>query len=331
MIKFCTFYISLALGIILCTGSIQAKPHEASALSLEDAVPFQCLLNIPMGISPGELKYRLESCENSRFIEYSGKDVTDSINISDIEANGQLRHGTYYIEANDTISDLFFNFLDKKLYSISGEMRLSSNVKKEFARSLQSQFGKPKQLNVTKGNMNGDVFKVPLTIWNITGKYFYIDLRDKSSIQMFDIIDDDGDYAVQEEILYTKPVVFAYNGYDQKEKQYKSDWYYAEDSLPSITTQCEGVGKIVCDGRFNGVSLIIQCENGKVVFKKDNITLKKNTVLLKKGEFPYDCEGRKIGTAYDDQEFWSTRYVVTLSKRGYTIFRGIIERNDCFD
>ena len=119
MVKLSTFYISLALGILAYSGSIQAKPHVASVPSLEDAIPFQCLLNIPMGISPGELKYHLESCENSRFIEYSGKDVTDSINISDIEANGQLMNGTYYIEGNDTISDLFFNFLDKKLYSIS--------------------------------------------------------------------------------------------------------------------------------------------------------------------------------------------------------------------
>ena len=321
--------VGFICSLFLLFGTLQANSRTNTTLPIESSA-FQCLVNIPMGISPGELKYHLESCENSRFIEYSGKDVTDSMNISDIEANGQFRHGTYYIEGNDTISDLFFNFLDKKLYSISGEMRLSSNVKKEFTQSLQSRFGKPKQMNVTKGNMNGDVFKVPLTFWNISGKYFYIDLRDKSPIQQFDIIDDDGDYAVQDEILYTSPVVFAYNGYDQKEKQYKSDWYYAEDSLPSITTQCEGVGKIICDGRFTGVSLTIQCENGKVVFKKDNITLKKNTVLLKKGEFPHDCEGRKIGMAYE-QDFYSTQYVVTLSKRGYTIFKGIIERNDCLD
>ena len=111
MVKFCTFYISLALGIILCTGSIQAKPHEASTPSLEDAVPFQCLLNIPMGSSPAEVKRHLSNCQSVKLYDINDQNMSQGLDLSSFM--NQVFYDVViqtYSEGQDSLQFLIFSF-----------------------------------------------------------------------------------------------------------------------------------------------------------------------------------------------------------------------------
>jgi len=329
MVKFCTLYISLVFGIIVYSGSIHAKPHKASALSLESAIPFQCLLNIPMGISPAEVKTILAGCRGIVITDGDDVNITSTIDIS--EYKGQViytLHVTQYTEGSFWLDFLTFSFFQGKLHSISGEKKLDVDLSKQILTEYEAKLGKSKIKRNLRGFM-GNEFHVKSNVWTLGNKSITLDPYDGVPVQF--IIQNDSISNIVNDILgtYFDVEVYTYGGYDEKQKQSLSQWRVETNQISNISTYCEGIGKINMKGKGTDLTFRITCENGKVAFEKNGINIKGTTPILKKGEFPDSCEWKDYtdsnGTVY------SSHYLVTVSKKGHILFTGSIHRDECLD
>lgn len=330
MVRLSTIYISLVFGIIVYSSSIQAKPHQASAPSLEDAIPFQCLLNIPMGSSPAEVKAILAGCRGVAITDGDGVNITSTIDIS--EYKGQVIYTlnvTKYTEGSFWLDFLTFSFFQGKLHSISGEKTLDVDLSKQILTEYEVKLGKSKVKKNLRGNMSGEVFHVKSNVWTLSNKSITLDPYDDDALQF--IIQNDSISNIVNDILetYVDVEVYKYGGYDKKEKQSLSQWNVETNQIPNISTYCEGIGKINMKGKGTDLTFRITCENGKVAFEKSRVNIKGTTPILKKGEFPDSCEWKDYtdsnGTVY------SSHYLVTVSKKGHILFTGSIHRDECLD
>lgn len=335
MVKFCKLYISLVFGIILCTGSIQAKPHEASAPSLESAIPFQCLLNIPMGISPAELKRHLSNCQSVKLFDINDQNMSQGLDLSsfmnqvlyDIEIQT-------YSEGQDSLRQLIFSFFKGGLYSIEGikysEDEMEDERTKDIVSQFQVQFGKPK-LTTKTVYWQTENWKEKIPNWKIGAKTLSFDTY-PSPPEGYLIIKDDSVSKIVKDILETNVgvEVYTYNGYDKKKKLIKREWYSENpEQIEGIITQCEGIGKIALKGKGKGLTFRIQCENGNTVFEKKDINVgsKSNTVLT---NFPENCE-EKVMRKEVDQDIYGALFYLIVLKNEHEIYKGEITRLDCME
>ena len=330
MVKFCTLYISLALGIILCTGSIQAKPHEANVPLLEDAIPFQCLLNIPMGISPAEVKTILAGCSGIAITDGDDVNITSTIDIS--EYKGQVIYTlnlSRYTEGSYWLDYLKFSFFQGKLHSISGEKTLDADVTKRILTEYEAKLGKSKIKKNLRGFMGND-FHIKSNVWNLSNKSITLDPYDGVPVQF--IIQNDSISNIVNDIVktYVEVEVYTYDGYDKKKKLNIRDWYSENpEQIEGFTTQCEGIGKIALKGKGKGLTFRIQCENGNTVFEKKDINVgsKSNTVLT---NFPENCE-EKVMRKEVDQDIYGALFYLIVLKNEHEIYKGEITRLDCME
>lgn len=329
MVRLSTFYISLALGIMVYSVSIQAKPHEASVHSLEDAVPFQCLLNIPMGISPAEVKTILAGCRGISITDGDDINIASYIDIS--EYKGQVIYTLYlskYTEGSYWLDLLKFSFFQGKLHSISGDKQLDAVQTKQILTEYETKLGKSKIKKNLRWFMEHEI-PVKSNVWNLSNKSITLDPYDGVPVQF--IIQNDSISNIVNDILnyYFEIEVFTFGGYDKKQKQSMSQWITETNQIPNISTYCEGIGKVNIRGKGTDLTFRITCENGTVVFEKSGVNVKGTTPILKKGEFPDSCESKEYtdsnGTVH------SSHYIVTVSKKGHTLFTGSIHRDECLD
>ena len=339
MVKLSTFCISLALGIILCTDSIQAKPHEASVPSLEDAIPFQCLLNIPMGSSPAEVKRHLSNCQSVKLYEVNDQNMSQGLDLSSFM--NQVLYDVViqtYSEGQDSLQYLSFSFFKGGMYSIEGikyfDAETEEDKTKDIASQFQEQFGNPKLMTKTV-YWQTEKWKEKTPTWKIGAKTLTFDTY-PSPPEAYLIIKDDSISKIVNDIRNSSVdiEVLTYQGSDPKKKQTPSPWSYSDAEgnsygKPRITTYCEDVGNINLKGKASGLTFTITCDDGTVVFEKNGINIKGTTTILRKGEFPNSCESKD----YTDSNWTvhSSHYIVTVSKKGHTLFTGSIHRNECLD
>ena len=339
MVRLSTIYISLALGIMVYSVSIQAKPHEASVHSLEEAIPFQCLLNIPMGSSPAEVKRHLSNCQSVILFDINDQRMSKGLDVSSYtnEVLYDIEISTYS-EGQDSLRQLIFSFFKGGLYSIEGikfsEDEMDEERTKDIVSQFQEQYGKPKLITKTV-YWQTEKWKEKTPTWKIGSKSLSFDTY-PSPPEAYLIIKDDSISKIVNDIRSSSVdiEVLTYQGSDPKEKQTPSPWNYTDSEgnsygKPRISTYCEGVGSINLKGKATGLTFTITCDNGTVVFEKNGINIKGKSQILKKGEFPDSCEWKDYtdsnGTVY------SSHYLVTVSKKGHILFTGSIHRDECLD
>lgn len=335
MVKLSTFYISLALGIIFYTGSIQAKPYEASASSLEESIPFQCLLNIPMGSSPAEVKRHLSNCQNVKLYDVNDQNMSQGLDLSSyinqvlFDINIQT-----YSEGQDSLQYLTFSFFKGALYSIEGtkffDYETAEEKTKDIASQFQEQYGKPKLITKTV-YWQTEKWKEKTPNWKIGSKTLSFDTY-TAPPEGYLIIKDDSISNIVNDILktYVDVEVYTYNGYDKKKKLNKKEWYSENyEQIQGLTTQCEGIGKIALKGKGKGLTFRIQCENGNIVFEKTGINVgsKSKTVLT---NFPEICEDKVMHKEVDQDIYGALFYLIVL-KNEHEIYKGEITRLDCME
>lgn len=334
MVKFCTFCISLVFGIIVYSGSIQAKPHEASVPSLEDAIPFQCLLNLPMGISPAEVNKHFAMCSQVRFIDYDGKQTDAALNIPEDYSKGVIfsEGGNTYIENQDTIVAVSFSFMNEMLYSVECRTLFSKKLSARIASEYDNFFGKRKVTKSMVGWLgSGEAFPIDSYIWESNRKTIQFDTPVEGLEVGFSMIDKKIKKEAEEfSETGVEVEVFTYNGYDKKKKLRKREWYSENpEQIEGILTQCEGIGKIALKGKGKGLTFRIQCENGNTVFEKKDINVgsKSNTVLT---NFPENCE-EKVMFKEVDQDIYGALFYLIVLKNEHEIYKGEITRLDCME
>ena len=334
MVKLSTFYVSLALGIMIYTGSIQAKPHESSAHSLEEAIPFQCLLNIPMGISPAEVNKHFAMCRQVRFIDYEGKQTDAALNIPEDYSKRVIfsEGGNTYIENQDTIVAISFSFMNNMLYSVECRTKFSKKLSSRIASEYDKFFGKRKVIKSMVGWLgSGEAFPIDSYIWESNGKTIQFDTPVEGLEVGLSMIDKKIKKEADEfSETRVEVEVFTYNGYDKKKKLNKREWYSENpEQIEGLTTQCEGIGKIALKGKGKGLTFRIQCENGNTVFEKKDINIgsKSNTVLT---YFPENCEDKVMRKEVDQDIYGALFYLIVL-KNEHEIYKGEITRLDCME
>jgi len=325
---------------MIYSGSIQAKPHESSAPSLEDDIPFQCLLNIPMGISPADVKRLLSNCQNVKLYDVNDQNMSQGLDLSSYINQVLYNVGIQtYSEGQDSLQYLTFSFFKGALYSIEGrkysEDEMEEERTKDIVSQFQEQFGKPKFIAKTV-YWQTSKWKEKTPTWKIGSKTLSFDTYTVPSDGYF-IIKDDSIFMIVDEIRNSAVdiEVFTYSGSDPKQKQYISSWAYTDGegksySNPEITTYCEGVGNINLKGKASGLTFTITCDDGTVVFEKTGINVKGKATILKKNQFPDKCESKDH--SYDpNNPTYSTHYKITISKLGHPLFEGNIFRDECND
>lgn len=335
MVRLSTIYISLVIGIIVYSSSIQAKPHEACVHSLVEAIPFQCLLNIPMGSSPGEVKRHLSNCQSVKLYDINDQNMSQGLDLSSyinqvlFDINIQT-----YSEGQDSLQYLTFSFFKGALYSIEGtkffDYETAEEKTKDIASQFQEQYGKPKLITKTV-YWQTEKWTEKTPNWKIGTKTLSFDTY-SSPPEGYLTIKNDSISKIVKEILgtYVDVEVFTYNGYDKKKKLSKREWYSENpEQLQGILTQCEGIGKIALKGNGKGLTFRIQCENGNTVFEKEGINIgsKSNTVLT---NFPENCEDKVMRKEVDRDIYGALFYLIVL-KNDHEIFKGEITRLDCMD
>ena len=328
--------LGIMSGLLMMLTSMESRGLKNNLSIQDESIAFKCLLNIPMGISPAELKTYLSECQGITMFDVSQKNITQSLDLSsfmnqvlyDIEIHT-------YSEGQDSLRQLIFSFFKGGLYSIEGikysEDEMEEERTKDIVSQFQEQYGKPK-LTTKTVYWQTEKWKEKTPNWRIVNKtlsfdtYFsppegYFTLKNDS---LFKIVNE-----IKNSEVYVE--VFTYSGSDPKEKQSISSWAYNDGegssySNPKIITYCEGVGRIKLKGKGNDLTFTILCENGNVVFEKKGIVLKGSTQILKKDEFPNVCESYEV----DGGETY-TNYTLIVSKKGHTLFSGNILRKECQD
>jgi hypothetical protein len=308
-------------------------------LSIQDeSIAFKCLLNIPMGISPAELKTYFSGCNGVTFTNYENgtESITSNIDIS--EYAGQVIYNlsfTKYKEYIDSLNYTSFSFFQGKLHSVTSYKYLDDVRNKEILSEYERKFGSSK-VKKNKRYFMDHPFYVKSNVWVINGKSIILDPADVLEGVQF-IIQNDSLTRVVDGITNSEVnvEVFTYSGSDPKEKQYISSWAYSDDEgkyfrNPKITTYCEGVGNINLKGKATGLTCTITCDDGTVVFEKSGINIKGKTTILKKDQFPDKCESKDYSNDPNNPTN-STHYILTISKMGHTLFKGDIFRDECMD
>jgi hypothetical protein len=337
MSKFVRTCLGIMCGLLIMITSMESKGLKNNLSIQDESIAFKCLLNIPMGISPAELKTYLSECQGITMFDVSQKNITQSLDLSSF--SNQVLYNldiNTYIEGQDSLSQLTFSFFKGGLFFIEGiklfdDYETDEERTKHIVAQFEEHYGTPRYTTKTiywqtwKG-------KVKIPNWSIGNKtlsfdtYFsppegYFTLKNDS---LFKIVNEIKNSEVHVE-------VFTYSGSDPKEKQSISSWAYnnGEGSSyinPKIITYCEGVGRIKLKGKGKDLTFTILCDNGNVVFEKKGIVLKGSTQILKKDEFPNVCESYEV----DGGETY-TNYTLIVSKKGHTLFSGNILRKECQD
>jgi hypothetical protein len=93
---------------------------------------FQCLLNIPMGISPAELKRHLSNCQSVILFDINDQRMSKGLDVSSYtnEVLYDIEIPTYS-EGQDSLRQLIFSFFKGGLYSIEGIKYFDAETEEE--------------------------------------------------------------------------------------------------------------------------------------------------------------------------------------------------------
>jgi len=128
-----------------------------------------------------------------------------------------------------------------------------------------------------------------------------------------------------------KPVlkIYMYDG-SGNTKPYYVEW--SSDSN-NVTNHCSSMYKLELVGSVNNLSFVIQCLNGKEVFRKDIAQSKGKKAIITYKDLPEGCDPVNIGKEWgtDDESVQSNRYLFKLYEGRYEHFSGSLYLDDCMD
>ena len=320
--------IICSLFLLMCTYETNSRtnnplPKESSA--------FQCLLNIPMGISLGELNEYLGKCPNLKMYDYEDNALNSRLDISSYN-NQTLFNTTCALlqDGKDSLSEVYFYFFKGKLYEVSGVKQFDNNRSSFIASQISNVYGKPtKKKNLR--NFMGNEFYLYSQYWRFGNTSITLD--DDREVSHMLIIQNDSISNIASDFKSTsvRAIVYIYNGYDKKKKLSERQWHSENpEQTQQITTQCEGIGKITLKGSGNNITCKILCQDGKVVFEKHGINIKGNKEALVLKEFPSNCE-EVFAYKREEGDVYTTYYTLVLEKNGIELFKGIIDTQDCVE
>ena len=109
-------------------------------------------------------------------------------------------------------------------------------------------------------------------------------------------------------------------------------WHYDEDpptphSIPKYETQCSGVAYLLLKGKAKNLDIYVKCKNGKIIYKKSNISVNGSTKVLESKGKVDRFQGCNEKT--DDDEHNYSEYDVFIEENGIVIFQAEIIRWDC--
>jgi hypothetical protein len=323
----------LSVGVIFTLfflmGTLQANNRTNTTLPNESSA-FQCLLNIPMGISPAELNEYLAKCPNLKMFDYEGNAMSNTLDLS--AYNGQYSdylHGQELVTIDeDSLHRLTFSFLNGGLYSIFYSIGNESDYTVKLIKQLQSLYGKA-SLSKEKVFYYGSKVTETSYNWRVNTNSITLSRGGED----FVTIQNDSIAKIASDFSSTsvQAIVYTYNGYDKKKKLTERQWHSEHtEQTQQITTQCEGIGKITLKGSGNNITCKILCQDGKVVFEKKGINVKGNKEVLVLKEFPSNCE-EVFAYKRVEGDVYTTYYTLVLEKNGIELFKGIIDTQDCVE
>jgi hypothetical protein len=141
------------------------------------------------------------------------------------------------------------------------------------------------------------------------------------------------------EVIYTpiaksiqKPVLKIYMEDGSGDtKPYQVDWSMDSNN---VTNHCSSLYKLELVGNVQNLSFVIQCLNGKEVYRKDINQSKGKKVILTYKDLPDGCDPVYIGKDWgmdDNESVQSSRYLFKLFEGEYEHFSGSLYLNDCMD
>jgi hypothetical protein len=300
---------------------------------------FQCLLNIPMGISPAELKRHLSNCQSVILFDINDQRMSKGLDLSSYtnEVLYDIEIPTYS-EGQDSLRQLIFSFFKGGLYSIEGIKYFDAETEEEktdnIVSQLKEQYGTPKLIAKTI-YWQTEKWKEKTPNWKIGNKTLSFDTY-PSPPEGYLTIKNDSIAKIVSEIRNSSVdiEVLTYEGSNPKGKQTLSPWNYTDAAgnsygKPRIKTYCEGIGTINLKGKATGLTFTLACEDGTIVFEKTGVSVKGKTTIIKKDQFPENCESKSYSSNSDDPD--SAHYTLTVSKMGHPLFIGNIHRDDCME
>lgn len=342
MSKFVRTCLGIMSGLLIMITPMESRGLKNNLSIQDESIAFKCLLNIPMGISPAELKTYFSGCSGVKFTSnYSGEEIISS-NIDISGYDGEVIYDlilTKYKENTDSLSDVSFSFFQGKLYSIDCAKDLDKKRSKEILSEFERRFGASKIKKNTRSFTDESEsldheFQVKSHIWVTSGTSITFDPADDYEEVKF-IIQNDSLTKVVDEIKNTnvEVQVASYSLRDAKMKETIEEWQWDQGNLLQIPF-CVGVGRIKLKGKGKDLTFTILCENGNVVFEKKGIVLKGSTQILKKDDFPEPdlCASSEVdGASSSNYILTSTNYTLRVSKKGHILFSGNILREECQD
>lgn len=111
-------------------------------------------------------------------------------------------------------------------------------------------------------------------------------------------------------------------------------WHYDEDpptphSIPKYETQCSGVAYLLLKGKAKNLDIYVKCKNGKIIYKKSNISVNGSTkVIVSKGKVDLfsGCSQK-----FDEDQHFYEEYDVFIEEDGQVIFQAEIIRRECYE
>ena len=359
LILFLIYIFSLLLG----TSTFQATSKNTTTKP-EEPLALKCLLNLPMGVSPAELREYLSSCiSNGGVYDEYNNVITKDFDISSFR--NQTIHRIYlsgYSEEDYSLHTLHFSFFKGKLYSVEGWMEwdldqseyLKDNFKKskkEYYRQFKlfnhykNYFGEPKLIKRSV-EWEGFTKKDNYPNWKFDNKTFgFYDEPPRSVFfvqidSIANLVRSIESLEIDVEVFLTEPK--KYSKY-QRFPDFAAEWHNIDiDSIiiDSLTNEeespvrvdtlffglyCMNIGDIFIEGNGSDLTFTVTCENGAVVIEKQGINVKRKLRILKKGEFLYNC----LNKMYLSSGNLANKYTLKVSKYGHPLFIGNIYIEEC--
>jgi hypothetical protein len=340
----------LLFGLNVVNGKVKISKEE-------EPIAFQYLLNMPMGISPAQLKEYLGNCPSSlSLFDVNNNDVTNSLDVSTFQ--NQTIYRIYLGSINDgrtSLHTVHFSFFIGKLYSVEGnlewdfyEHEFSKNKKRTMINEYYNQynlynkyrdfFGIPKL--VTREILwEGFAKKEKYPIWSVGNKTFGIYDEPPRSVYFIqidsitNIVRSLESLKVDVQVLLSIP---AYPFFSAKWKNIDLDSIVVDantnEGRPLIVDTlffglyCVKIKEIFIKGDGNDLTFTVSCVNGSIVFEKNGINVRRKTRVVNNENIFNNCSEK-----VDRYGELVNKYTLTVSKLGHPLFVGNIYIHDCMN
>jgi hypothetical protein len=286
-------------------------------------------LKVPFGITFDEFNKHFENRRDILFLDekqniINGK-MTSEIGTYDYHDSPvkKMYASTYScIIGADTLGEIIFAFYKDALYKVTIN---GSGKDESMTKYFTSVLGKPK---VTTKKVDEIQYRYQVKKWrkNNLGVEFTFEYPNYPTIHLTNLEVEKTIKTIEDSYrnFSIKGVIETYNYRNGSTKDSVLEWRFDDDRVSRISSECVGYNYFILKGNITDLTVTLSClATGEVVYSEKNIDVDKKLKIME------NLSSIWFDVCKDENDF--AQFILEVKKEEYTLFRGEIARNPCYE